>query len=652
MSDLSYLQRGVSTGWTYIWFIIYVFRWDRFGALSLRRLGRFELRSIVTILVLISLGLQLAYDLGSARLKYIEGFWINPHTQEIQSKPAQAWSGQDIEHVEPLYYTLACALALETCVFFLLQAFWSYISKSVTKSCFMTSFEFKVNIAASCIVVAIFPTVQYLFRNDFVYREVIPQMIFSILMFITGILGIRTHFRLVALIKNAGTISSETTLNVLQKLEYFKDMNVVLTFSFFGCAFPLSIMSVDGLLNKPLIAEHKFGSDFLITNLNFFEFIIWVTLTLIFYPRKTVTGSHFGSTNMDSQGRNARQSGETHLPRFNTVKPQDDDYHRKPLHPMHYDLDNDPVWNNEVISVGNSQRKNQHNRTLSNDSRQATLVPMVPIITTPPTAAAVAKTCSTSLKLSNKKAANGNMSNNLSVSNDRAEVVSNTIYYQDGLAKAQQQFQQQQQQQDSGHETPNRSFSQNSQHSVKSSQRVSDNIPQRSSSQRPLVPKSNKNYTRHTPNNSADYTDYRPSREYPSLTHETSPNHSDNNHATLSSGNYRHQQQQYHPHYAHQTSMYNDDKAGMTNNTRAASALAQRNPSEESDRSLIQIGYIRPMEIHEAQAYQHTPLSPVSLISPKSFNFPATPKSPISPKSPTFTSRGGNSFYDGVIEVM
>ncbi|KAG0271187.1 hypothetical protein BGZ95_001047 [Linnemannia exigua] len=271
---MSYLHRAVSTSWFYIWFLFYVSRWDRFEAFRLRRLQRFELRSVVTVLVLLSLGLQLVYDIGSARLKYLEGFWTNPKTHEIQSKPAQAWTEEDILHVEPLYYTLACSLSLQNCAFFLLQAFWSYISKSVTKSSFMSSFEFKVYLVASCFAVALFPTVQYLFRNDFVYRE------------------------------NAALTLNDSTLTVLEKLEYFKDMNVILTFSVFACSFSLGIVAGDGISPHPKIAGNKFASDLLITNLNFFQVIIWVTLTLIFYPRKSVVSATAGSHNNSSGNPN------------------------------------------------------------------------------------------------------------------------------------------------------------------------------------------------------------------------------------------------------------------------------------------------------------------------------------------------------------
>ncbi|KAF9194626.1 hypothetical protein BGZ50_005989 [Haplosporangium sp. Z 11] len=440
LSDLSYLQRGVSTSWFYGWFIVYVYRWDRFEALRLRRLLRFELRSVVTMLVLISLALQLAYDLGSARLKYVEGFWVNPESQEIQSRPAQVWSEKNTDHVEPLYYTLACCLALESCVFFLLQAFWSYISKSVTKSSFMSSLEFKINVAASCIVVALFPTVQYLFRKDFVYREVVPQIIFSTLMLILGILGIRTQFRLMVLIRNARDIMNETTASVVHKLEYFKDMNAILTFSFFAGGLALGITSADGLLPKPVIAHNKFASDLLITNLNFFEFIIWVTLTLIFYPRKTGVSSPFGSSNAS----NKRDSKDVHLPRFNVVRPQGGDILYKP----EAQKEHKPAC---PTAHGETLTHHRNRSTSTNNSKQATLVNQLPNVPAP-----------------------------LHTASPRLET--STIYYHEGLAKAQLQQHVEQANkhyiQDMESDTlpdptslpPTRSFSQTSHHSNHSSQ--------------------------------------------------------------------------------------------------------------------------------------------------------------------------------------
>ncbi|KAF9954586.1 hypothetical protein BGZ70_010511, partial [Mortierella alpina] len=419
LSDLSYIQRSVSTSWFYGWFLVYVFRWDRFEALRLRRLMRFELRSVVTLLVLISLALQLAYDIGSARLKYLEGFWVNPRTKEIQSKPAQHWNEKDTLHVEPLYYTLAFCLAFENCVFFLLQAFWSYISKSVTKSSFMSSFEFKVNITVSCFVLVLFPTAQFLFRNDFLYREAIPQIIFSALMFITGILGLRTHFRLVALIKNARAIMNETTINVVHKLEYFRDMNTILTFSFFACALSLGVTAADGLMPHPVISGNKLVSDILITNLNFFSFIIWVTLTLIFYPRKTGVCSPFGSSNQSLPQKAGTR--EAHLPRFNDIRPHDEAPYRKVT-----DIEDSPGHELYVIDSDTTMTPHapryRHHRSLSSQSRHDTS----PVAPTPPPAAVVSPLTRSS------------------TSGSKPALETRTLYYHEALLKAQQEQQQDQ----------------------------------------------------------------------------------------------------------------------------------------------------------------------------------------------------------------
>ncbi|KAF9581188.1 hypothetical protein BGW38_001893 [Lunasporangiospora selenospora] len=414
LSDLSYIQRAVSTSWFYGWFIVYVYRWDRFEAFRWRRLLRFELRSIVTLLILIALGLQLAYEIGSARLKYMEGFWVDPRTSKITAKPAQAWSASDVEHVGPLYYTLACALAFQNCIFFLLLAFWSYISKSVTRTSFMSSFEFKLNIAASCFAVVIFPTVQYLFRENHQYREAVPQMIFSGLMLITGVLGVRTHFRLVALIRNAREIMNETTLNVLYKLEYFKDMNGILTFSLFICALSLGITSADGLLATPVIAPNKFASDVLITNLNFFEFIIWVTLTLIFYPRKNGISSPFGSS---MNGSSAHRAGtyEGALPRFNEVRPQDVSAPQSPV---------EKSW---------SSRKASHHRSLSAGTKHTSI--NMPNSPPPP-----------QQQPHDSNALSPSSSSNAQPSDKTPELETRTLYYHEALAKAQKKRQQQGQQ--------------------------------------------------------------------------------------------------------------------------------------------------------------------------------------------------------------
>ncbi|KAF9573342.1 hypothetical protein EC968_008610 [Mortierella alpina] len=271
----------------------------------MRRIARFELRSIVTLLLVIAKPLQISYDVGISMIKYEEGFAVIPGTDRIVGRLSNDWAQSHQDRAEILDYILACAMALLTSIFFLLQSFYHYISKSVTKSSFMSSFEFRLNIVCSLIVIAVFPLIQYLFRNNHALREAAPQMAFSVVLLIIGILGVRTHFRFQSLLKVAMLTISESTQGVVEKLEYFKDMNKILTGAMFGTGISLGIASVDGLMPHPVIARHKFASDFLVTNLNFFEFIIWVTLVMIFYPRRSGVGNVFGSSSGGSVSRTA-----------------------------------------------------------------------------------------------------------------------------------------------------------------------------------------------------------------------------------------------------------------------------------------------------------------------------------------------------------
>ncbi|KAF9335560.1 hypothetical protein BGZ91_010450 [Linnemannia elongata] len=486
---MSYLHRAVNTTWFYIWFVFYVSRWDRYEAFRLRRLQRFELRSVVSVLVLLSLGLQLVYDIGSARLKYLEGFWTNPKTHEIQSKPAQAWSEEDMLHVEPLYYTLACSLSLQNCAFFLLQAFWSYISKSVTKSSFMSSFEFKVYVVASCGAVILFPTVQYLFRNDFVYREVIPHLLFCILLFTTGALGVRVHFRLVALIKNASITMNESTLSVLEKLEYFKDMNVILTFSLFACSFSLGIVAVDGITPHPVIAGNKFASDLLITNLNFFQVIICGRHDIIISNKRGNSDRfRLARRNNEVQSEdNLQNHSKAHLVAAAGAEGGEvlDPYWARD------DSRQEHEYQQEYHQQQQQQQRRQqgHLRAFSHDSRNDTAITLTPL--SPPRP---------SLNIVTSSAGQPNIAKVVTSPTSppprgsptsptgRPELETRTLYYHEALAKAQQQQQQQEQANEYHNMTsvvtdsdynkgslPQRSFSQGSHYKTNSSSSSTNN---------------------------------------------------------------------------------------------------------------------------------------------------------------------------------
>ncbi|KAF9129737.1 hypothetical protein BGX30_013836, partial [Mortierella sp. GBA39] len=368
-------------------------------------------------------------------------------THEIQSKPAQAWTEEDMLHVEPLYYTLACSLSLQNCAFFLLQAFWSYISKSVTKSTFMSSFEFKVHLIASCGAIVLFPTVQYLFRNDFVYREAVPQFIFCILLFTTGALGVRVHFRLVALIKNASITMNESTLSVLEKLEYFKDMNVILTFSLFACSFALGIVTVDGMTPHPTIAGNKFASDLLITNLNFFQVIICGRHDIVI-SNKRGHSDRFRLARRNNEVQ-SEENFENHSKAHLVVAAEAED--REVLDPYwaRDDSRQEQEYQQEYQHQQQQRRQHGHFRAFSHDSRNDNAFTLTPL--SPPRPSLTVVTSSAGQPDITKEVApltspltSPPPRGSPTSPTGRPEMETRTLYYHEALAKAQQQQQQEQ----------------------------------------------------------------------------------------------------------------------------------------------------------------------------------------------------------------
>ncbi|CAG8537505.1 4413_t:CDS:2 [Funneliformis caledonium] len=300
-SDLTYLTRAVFVSWTFIWFLQHVWNIDRFDALRWKRVKKYELKasrvaisrdnislnqlqkSVITILLVIMCPLQAFYDITISNVKYHEGFWVNPLNGEIISKPHQFWSKSNDDLVVPTNYILCANFSLQTCLLFLLQSFWNYLANNLAKTSFMGSFEFKSYIVYSIFSALIFPLLQFIYRDDTFYTEIIPQLVYAIFMFLIAMLGIRSHSRFTNLLhvtKNAKT----PHVNIVLKLEYFRDMNRYLTWGLLIGSAAFMILCIDGLTSSKYLISHKFASDLILCHVNFSLWIVYITLILIFYP--------------------------------------------------------------------------------------------------------------------------------------------------------------------------------------------------------------------------------------------------------------------------------------------------------------------------------------------------------------------------------
>ncbi|KAI8079358.1 hypothetical protein BDF21DRAFT_39925 [Thamnidium elegans] len=199
---------------------------------------------------------------------------------------------------------------MQVSVFFLLQCFWNYLSNAVAKKSFMSSWEFKFYIFWALGSSAIFPILQWYFRHDPSLRETAPQLAYSIEMLFTSVLGLRSNARFKRLLKMSRNLKNGSI--VIEKLEYFKDMNIYLTVVLFSYGISLATLCIDGLTVAKVVNQSKFASDFLIANCNAAAILMWLVSISIFHPRRST--EEIDTSSKDSNGmRRTKTSHGTDL---------------------------------------------------------------------------------------------------------------------------------------------------------------------------------------------------------------------------------------------------------------------------------------------------------------------------------------------------
>ncbi|CEP12708.1 hypothetical protein [Parasitella parasitica] len=208
-------------------------------------------------------------------------------------------------------YVECVTFSLQVGVFFLMQSFWNYLSNTVARKSFMGSFEFKFYIVWALGSMAMFPILQWVFRNDVSKREGIPQLAYGIEALITSLLGIRSHFRFKRIIAVSQRNNSASYKAIVARLTYFRDMNVLVSIILFCYATSFIILCSDGLTEHKIINSNKFATDTIIANANICTVFLWLLLISIFHPRPQYSreiGGTSASNNNDSSYTNNTQS--------------------------------------------------------------------------------------------------------------------------------------------------------------------------------------------------------------------------------------------------------------------------------------------------------------------------------------------------------
>ncbi|CAO3671488.1 unnamed protein product [Rhizopus stolonifer] len=283
LSDMSYLQRCSIWICVSLFLTYSIYRGDRFKCLRAKSILSGELKSIITIMLILVLMLQFMWDILMTYLKYNEGYF--DYQGHIISKPFILWTPTHQQKAEAFDYIQCVTFSMEAGIFLLLQSFWNYLSNTVAKKTFMSSFEFRFYIVCALASVALFPILQWVFRESSIKREAIPQLTFSIEVFIIATLGFRTHFRFKRLIALTQKINSASQKNIVVKLSYFKDMNKLTSIILYCYSIGFIILCIDGLTTDQVINQNKFALDVLIANTNVCTIYLLILLISIFHPR-------------------------------------------------------------------------------------------------------------------------------------------------------------------------------------------------------------------------------------------------------------------------------------------------------------------------------------------------------------------------------
>ncbi|CAG8577122.1 3306_t:CDS:2 [Funneliformis caledonium] len=296
-SDFSFLARAIADFCILIWSIIHIYSIDKFEALRWKVIKRKEVKSIMTILYLISIVLILTYDVISSKIKYSEGFIFDPTKQRVIDKPQEQWSPENKQLRRMAHLILMIFYAVENSAIFLLQNFWNYLVNDIVRAKFITTWQFRINYAFIAIALIIFPCIHFLFSIDDqkmdsfnvqelkayqqkqAIEEVIPQLAAMSCNLFVLVYGLMAHLKFSSLIKH------NNRNHIADRLKYYRYMNGLLILIIGLGASSMIIFNVDALTEKKYLNNNKFTIDLFAGIINISMVACWIVWLLIFYPR-------------------------------------------------------------------------------------------------------------------------------------------------------------------------------------------------------------------------------------------------------------------------------------------------------------------------------------------------------------------------------
>lgn len=284
LSDFSYLDREVTDILIFIWGISVVWSRTRFALLHPSRIKALHLKSMVTLLLLISLTLMIIYDAMAVYVKYMEGFYDDPD-RGIINKPKEHYSKSNHDLIFWIDLTANMAYAVKTSAMFLLMAFWRSVTANlglVTVK-FKNSVEFRFYVVYSCVSICAYPTLQFIFKDDNTLSTIIPQFLYNAEVIVLASLSNMCNARFNKVIGKLGPQST-----VRAKLLYYVRLNHLMTAAcLLDCvslfAINIEVVAITNVSDRRIYVS-KFWSDLLTKTFTFGYTLSYLLVFLMIFP--------------------------------------------------------------------------------------------------------------------------------------------------------------------------------------------------------------------------------------------------------------------------------------------------------------------------------------------------------------------------------
>lgn len=289
-SDFSYLDRLVCS----VAALLFIaWRLTSTGATRLfswTALKRVELKLVTIILLLLSLILVIVYDCIAVTIKYREGYWVDPVTGLIMTRPLQRYDSRDMQLFPAIAVMRNLSWSMQCTALFMLMAMWNHMSKAITNRKFMSSIEFKAYAVYSILSLAAFPFLElgYYFSGNYSISTLVPVGLYAFQSFLLLIFTQVANFRFRRLLKQMSLSKS--------RIAYYQSMNNFLSFGYLLILISLLVSLFDAVTADAL-AYNKLVSDVFMKLFNLGFMIIYVVAFLVLCPDR----SHASSAEQSSR---------------------------------------------------------------------------------------------------------------------------------------------------------------------------------------------------------------------------------------------------------------------------------------------------------------------------------------------------------------